>query len=123
MLSSKRPVRVTVLKKIPWSFPRSFCSNLDRLFANDYCPTDLDILYCRQRTTGISETKFADASSDLHYRLFDVGGQRSERRKWIHLVFEDCTAILFLVALSGYDVSKVIVGVARCTARVQLSAD
>lgn len=35
-------------------------------------------------------------------RMFDVGGQRSERRKWINL-FEGVTAVLFLVALSGYD--------------------
>lgn len=35
-------------------------------------------------------------------RMFDVGGQRSERKKWIHC-FEDVTALLFLVAISGYD--------------------
>lgn len=35
-------------------------------------------------------------------RLFDVGGQRSERKKWIHC-FEDVTAIIFCVAMSGYD--------------------
>uniref|UniRef100_A0A2I3SFV8 Guanine nucleotide-binding protein subunit alpha n=1 Tax=Pan troglodytes TaxID=9598 RepID=A0A2I3SFV8_PANTR len=34
--------------------------------------------------------------------MFDVGGQRSERRKWIHC-FENVTSIMFLVALSEYD--------------------
>jgi hypothetical protein len=34
--------------------------------------------------------------------MFDVGGQRSERKKWIHC-FEGVTAIIFCVALSGYD--------------------
>lgn len=34
--------------------------------------------------------------------MFDVGGQRSERKKWIHC-FEAVTAVLFLVAISGYD--------------------
>jgi G-protein alpha subunit len=34
--------------------------------------------------------------------LFDVGGQRSERKKWIHC-FEDVTAIIFCVAMSEYD--------------------
>jgi len=36
------------------------------------------------------------------FRLFDVGGQRSERKKWIHC-FEDVTAIIFCVAMSEYD--------------------
>lgn len=34
--------------------------------------------------------------------MFDVGGQRSERKKWIHC-FENVTAIVFLVAISEYD--------------------
>lgn len=40
----------------------------------------------------------------LAYRLFDVGGQRSERKKWIHC-FEDVTAIIYCVALSAYDLT------------------
>lgn len=36
------------------------------------------------------------------FRMFDVGGQRSERKKWIHC-FEGVTAIIFCVALSAYD--------------------
>jgi hypothetical protein len=38
----------------------------------------------------------------IFYRMFDVGGQRSERKKWIHC-FEGVTAIIFCVALSEYD--------------------
>lgn len=34
--------------------------------------------------------------------MFDVGGQRSERKKWIHC-FENVNCLLFLVAISGYD--------------------
>lgn len=40
----------------------------------------------------------------LVYRLFDVGGQRSERKKWIHC-FEDVTAIIYCVSLSAYDLT------------------
>ena len=36
------------------------------------------------------------------YSMFDVGGQRSERKKWIHC-FENVTSIIFCVALSEYD--------------------
>lgn len=39
---------------------------------------------------------------NLFCRMVDVGGQRSERRKWIHC-FENVTSIIFLVALSEYD--------------------
>ena len=34
--------------------------------------------------------------------MVDVGGQRNERKKWIHC-FEDVTAVIFLAALSAYD--------------------
>lgn len=38
----------------------------------------------------------------LHFRMVDVGGQRNERKKWIHC-FQDVTAIIFVVAISEYD--------------------
>ena len=38
----------------------------------------------------------------LSIHMFDVGGQRSERKKWIHC-FENVTSIIFCVALSEYD--------------------
>ena len=38
----------------------------------------------------------------LVFSMFDVGGQRSERKKWIHC-FENVTSIIFCVALSEYD--------------------
>jgi guanine nucleotide-binding protein subunit alpha len=78
----------------------SFFESLDRLFSNNFIPTDQDILRSRLKTTGITETVF-DLGT-LTYRMFDVGGQRSERKKWIHC-FENVTALLFLVAISGYD--------------------
>lgn len=40
--------------------------------------------------------------ADDFYSMFDVGGQRSERKKWIHC-FENVTSIIFCVALSEYD--------------------
>ena len=77
-----------------------YYSDLDRLFHPTYTPTESDILRCRNKTTGIIETTFP--LQDRVYRIFDVGGQRSERKKWIHC-FENVTAVLFCVALSGYD--------------------
>lgn len=78
----------------------SFCSDLDRLWDPGYVPNDQDLLRSRLRTTGITETVFD--LGHLSYRMFDVGGQRSERKKWIHC-FENVNCLLFLVAISGYD--------------------
>ena len=39
---------------------------------------------------------------DAHFRMVDVGGQRSERRKWIHC-FQNVTGLIFFVALSEFD--------------------
>ncbi|KAK4508942.1 uncharacterized protein ATC70_013215 [Mucor velutinosus] len=77
-----------------------FFDQLDRLFQPDYTPTDPDIIHCRIKTTGIVESKFRHGS--VTYRMFDVGGQRSERKKWIHC-FDNVAAVLFVAALSGYD--------------------
>jgi len=73
---------------------------VDRISAPDYLPSDQDVLRSRVKTTGITESCFH--IGELTYKLFDVGGQRSERKKWIHC-FENVTAIVFLVAISEYD--------------------
>lgn len=78
----------------------SYFDNVDRIAEHDYMPNDQDVLRSRVKTTGITETTFI--IGDLTYRMFDVGGQRSERKKWIHC-FENVTTILFLVAISEYD--------------------
>lgn len=58
------------------------------------------MLQARLRTTGITETLFE--LGQMNFRMMDVGGQRSERKKWIHC-FEGVQCLLFMVALSGYD--------------------
>lgn len=77
-----------------------FFTEARRIASPDYVPTDPDILRCRQRSTGITETRFSVPPLSIH--LFDVGGQRSERKKWIHC-FESVTSIIFCTALSEYD--------------------
>ena len=77
-----------------------YFADLDRLFDPAYVPNEQDIVHARARTIGITETVFTLRDHDM--LMVDVGGQKSERRKWIHC-FQDVTSILFLVSLSGYD--------------------
>ncbi|XP_029999913.1 guanine nucleotide-binding protein subunit alpha-14-like [Sphaeramia orbicularis] len=77
-----------------------YLSELDRISQPTYLPDLQDILRVRVPTTGIIEYPFD--MENVIFRMVDVGGQRSERRKWIHC-FENVTSIIFLVALSEYD--------------------
>lgn len=77
-----------------------YFENIVRISAPNYVPNEQDVLRSRVKTTGVLETVFD--VEEIIFRLVDVGGQRSERRKWIHC-FEDVTAIIFCVAISEYD--------------------
>ncbi|KAI1007459.1 Guanine nucleotide-binding protein alpha-3 subunit [Podosphaera aphanis] len=77
-----------------------FFEEAHRITGHDYIPIEADVLRARTKTTGIYETRFTMGSLSIH--MFDVGGQRSERKKWIHC-FENVTSIIFCVALSEYD--------------------
>ena len=75
-------------------------SNLPRICKKTYIPETDDILRARQPTTAIREYKYKISSS--YFLFVDVGGQRSERRKWLNC-FENVTSILFIASLSDYD--------------------
>ncbi|CAG8543170.1 19791_t:CDS:2, partial [Dentiscutata erythropus] len=77
-----------------------FFDEVRRIGTQGYIPNVDDVLRARTKTTGISETRFNAGQLSIH--MFDVGGQRSERKKWIHC-FEAVTSIIFCVALSEYD--------------------
>lgn len=77
-----------------------FLKSVDRVFDENFEPTDQDMLRARLMTTGILETLFTLESTP--FKVYDVGGQRGERKKWIHC-FDDVTAILFIASLSEYD--------------------
>ncbi len=73
---------------------------LGRIALPDYLPNVTDILNVRTKTLGIVETEFVHKM--LHIRLVDVGGQKNERRKWIH-AFQDVTAVVYVVSLTDFD--------------------
>ena len=59
-----------------------------------------DILRCRLRTSGIVSKEFNYKSTP--FEIYDVGGQRAERRKWIYH-FDNVDAIVFVAAISEYN--------------------
>ena len=81
---------------------KSFITNLSRIRQANYVPEIDDLLRVRQPTTAILEYKFK--ISGTYFMFVDVGGQRSERRKWINC-FENITSMLFVASLSDYDLS------------------
>lgn len=77
-----------------------FFEHVQELTAPEYVPSLNHMLRSRVRTSGIVEAKFGIDGAEFH--VFDVGGQRSERKKWIHC-FEGVTAVVFVAAISEFD--------------------
>jgi len=77
-----------------------YFTNASRFAAEDYVPTFEDILKARRKSSGVVETVFDHDGTQ--FTLVDVGGQRSERKKWLHC-FSTVTAVIFLAAINEYD--------------------
>jgi guanine nucleotide-binding protein G(i) subunit alpha len=58
-----------------------FLNSAARIGSRDWKPSDMDVLKARVKTTGVSVTSFK--KHDRKFDVVDVGGQRSERRKWL----------------------------------------
>jgi GTPase SAR1 family protein len=77
-----------------------YFNDIDRISEGSYIPTEQDVLRSRVRTTGIVQSDFV--IKKMNFSMFDVGGQRNERRKWIH-AFDNVNAVVFVAAISEYD--------------------
>lgn len=77
-----------------------YFDNIAKFADENYRCSDTDILRGRIKTTGITETSFNINS--FKFKVLDAGGQRLERKKWIHC-FDNITAVLFVLAISEYD--------------------
>jgi len=96
-------VQATYLQRHKYQLTDStkyFLDQVKTIAAESYLPSDQDVLRSRVRTTGIVSNEFIIDGNK--FQMYDVGGQRNERKKWIHC-FEGVTAVLFVAAISEYD--------------------
>jgi GTPase SAR1 family protein len=77
-----------------------YFNRIDIIKLPSYVPDKDDILYSRVRTSGIMIESY-EINGEI-FEIYDVGGQRNERKKWIHC-FEDVTGVIFVAAISEYD--------------------
>lgn len=77
-----------------------YFSKIDVIASPGYLPTDEDVLASRVRTCGIVEETYV--IENVEFTIIDVGGQRNERKKWIHC-FDNVNALIFVAALSEFD--------------------
>jgi len=77
-----------------------FWDKVLRISADNYSPSKEDIFRTKHRTLGINEIMFE--YEGFSFSIIDVGGQRSERRKWIHC-FDRVNAVIYVTSLIEYD--------------------
>uniref|UniRef100_A0A914CDK2 G-protein alpha subunit n=1 Tax=Acrobeloides nanus TaxID=290746 RepID=A0A914CDK2_9BILA len=102
-LLADKGVQMAIQRKDEYYLQESaqhFLDSIDRIYDPKYLPTQQDILLLRIATMGVIEVQFK--MKNKLWRVFDVGGQRSQRKKWIHC-FDDARAVIFVVAMSEYD--------------------
>jgi len=79
---------------------KDFLDEIDRIASKTFRPAQQDVLLARVKTTQVVMERYRIDGID--FEMYDVGGQRSERRKWIDC-FDSVDAVIFVAALSEYD--------------------
>jgi len=77
-----------------------FLENINRIATDGYLPSVEDVMHVRIKTTGIVEESLT--IQNRPFLIVDVGGQRSERRKWMNC-FSGVTGLIFVASLTAYN--------------------
>ncbi|KAJ7354516.1 guanine nucleotide binding protein, alpha subunit [Mycena albidolilacea] len=81
-----------------------FLSEVRRIAQPDYIPSTDDMLHVRLQTVGVIEhsMKVNTVGGNYIWRIYDVGGTRSQRPAWCSY-FDDVNALIFLAPISAFD--------------------
>jgi GTPase SAR1 family protein len=79
---------------------RYYCERIMDMCKENFIPSFEDVLQCRQMTIGVTE--MAVEMKNSYVKFVDVGGQKTQRMKWLSQ-FSRCQAIIFVAAINEYD--------------------
>ena len=102
LLWASEPIQLTYSRRNEyWHLEATdyYFANAERYVSDGFVPAEEDIVMARKRTTGVVVTELDYGG--VHWSCVDVGGQRSERRKWLNC-FDNVKAIIYVVNLAGY---------------------
>ncbi|PAV61848.1 hypothetical protein WR25_22779 [Diploscapter pachys] len=77
-----------------------FLDNLDNINKEDYVPSPKDLIMSYVPTVGVQNVIFT--CNNRAFQLFDIGGQKIDRRKWATM-YDGIDAIFFCLAISEYN--------------------
>lgn len=94
--------KIWSLKHKFWSLDSTpyYMKESQRISDDAFEATEEDILMSRVITTGVGTIEVKEPP--YRFSVVDVGGQRNERKKWLHC-FDDVKGIVFLISLAGYN--------------------
>jgi len=103
LLWQDKGIQVTYSKRANFQLSDSaayFLNKVKEISSSSYVPSFQDVLHVRIQTKSVIENTFI--INDKPFKMFDVGGQRGLRKRWIS-VFDNVTAVIFVAAISEYD--------------------
>jgi GTPase SAR1 family protein len=83
-----------------WADFAGACKDFPKWGGPGYVPSMDEVLRLRVKTSGVVDEPFS--VNGVKFRMVDVGGQRSERRKWVNC-FDGVSAVVFVASISDYD--------------------